>query len=230
MRCGRVAITAKLGPFRKVTRVSGNFDILLTKPDFLYIICNSVLLHGIPSYPTHPKKEPCLLTLRCTNFWILFGHQSSMAFMRAAHDASHKSHALYGTISVGCTKKSFLKQLRGKTKEETLLKQTQNFSCTQKHFFFLNRQVLDQEKNVIGNHMNRRSLTVCVCVGVAPGWLPCTRCALAPTRVFFCIALEQEECKGPKKGYRRIDAPPSFKVVLKFRWRFVRCLVALSGG
>ena len=136
MRCGRVAITAKLGPFRKVTRVSGNFDILLTKPDFfLYIICNSVLLHGIPSYPTHPKKEPCLLTLRCTNFWILFGHQSSMAFMRAAQDASHKSHGLYGTISVGCTKKSFLKQLRGKTKEETLLKQTQNFSCTQKHFF-----------------------------------------------------------------------------------------------
>jgi len=109
-----------------------------------------------------------------------------MAFMRAAHDASHKSHALYGTISVGCTKKSFLKQLRGKTKEETLLKQTQNFSCTQKHFFFLNKQVLDQEKNVIGNHRNHRSLAVCV----ASRWLPCTRCVLAPTRVFFCIALE----------------------------------------
>jgi len=85
-----------------------------------------------------------------------------MAFMRAAQDASHKSHGLYGTISVGCTKKSFLKQLTGKTKEETLLKQTQNFSCTQKHFFFLNKQVLDQEKNVIGNHRNHRSLAVCV--------------------------------------------------------------------
>jgi len=106
-----------------------------------------------------------------------------MAFMRAAQDASHKSHGLYGTISVGCTKKSFLKQLTGKTKEETLLKQTQNFSCTQKHFFSEQAGLGSREE--CDRQSYEPSLTHRVCVCVCCTWL----------------AAMHKVCPGPHKGF-----------------------------
>jgi hypothetical protein len=92
---------------------------------------------------------------------------------------------------------TLLKQLREREKETFLKFETnQNLFLHQKKtIFILGRQVLDQEKNVISNHMNRHS-SHRVTVYAAPCWL-----AYTTTRPhgFFFSCTGRMQAKGHKK-------------------------------
>jgi len=102
---------------------------------------------------------------------------------------------------------TLLKQLREREKETFLKFETnQNLFLHQKKtIFILGRQVLDQEKNVISNHMNRHS-SHRVTVYAAPCWLAYTSTSYGlphttTTRPhgFFFSCTGRMQAKGHKK-------------------------------
>jgi hypothetical protein len=172
MRCGRNSQAWTLR--RKSVKVSANFGILFTKSFFKYRICNNFLLvFGHPSikraWAAWPSRMP-----------LLTRHTNPMPALLDNFSWLHQQTLFKQLVVIFLKKKLFE------------VKQIKRFFPAPKNISFLNMQALDQEKNVVGNHMNRCSIThrVCSVLHLHASAMYCTaRCALGPPQVFFPFVL-----------------------------------------